>query len=247
MKSIDISFIKAYLVPILVLIIIIALVPLVLVPRTAILREKNLQVQTKRDRLAILNQKIDDLEQIDDSSESLKLIEVEKAIPSRKELAPLIVGIGNLANKNNLQLAGLNFKPGKVATESSNLAQVPENSAIPAGQNTKSSAKDNVAFTATLTGSLESLRQFLVDLEGAKQLLGVSSIKSKHQEDGSYKFELQANAPFKSIQQEGDIISKPVPPFSAALNETFKLISKFVNYTTVTVPKVPTGVEDPFK
>ena len=87
----------------------------------------------------------------------------------------------------------------------------------------------------------------MVDLEGAKQLLGVSSVKSTSQQDGSYKFELQINAPFKGIQKEGDIISEPVRPLSAILNQTFELIKKFVNYTTVTVPKVPTGVEDPFK
>ena len=243
MKNVDLSVVKAYFVPILVFITIIALIPLALGPIVSNLKVKNEQFQQKREQLRELNKKISDLEGIDATSENLKLIEAEKAVPSRKELSSLVIGVGSLAGKNSLLVASMTFtQPGKVSTQS----------AAPAEKSTKSTetaaakAKDELTFTVTLAGTLENMKQFLADLESAKQLLGVSSIHGVMESSGSYRFDLGVNAPFKGIGTSGDTLAKPVPALTENLEKTFKQVLQFTSYTNVAVPSVPTGVENPF-
>src|SRR3990170_4814528 len=113
MKQKDLSFIKAYLVPLLVLLTIIALIPWAIRPQVIRLKENYVKLQEKRERLEKLKEKIDVLSLIDQEEENSKLIEAEKAIPSRKELAPWLNEVNLLADKNGLLKLGINIKPGK--------------------------------------------------------------------------------------------------------------------------------------
>jgi len=244
MKNIGGPFLKSYFVPILVLITIIALIPLALGPIVVNLKIKNEQYQEKRGQLSQLNKKIEDLEEIDADKENFELQEAEKAVPSRKELAPLVIGVGNLAGKNNLLVSEMKLTPGKVATDS---AAAAEKSTKPTEVATDKEKKDELSFKVALVGSLENLKKFLADLEEAKQLLGISSIQGKLQTDGSFRFELGVSAPFKGIVSGGDAIAKPVPKLSDSLENTLKQILKFTSYTNVSVPSVPTGVDNPFQ
>ena len=215
------------------------------------LKKSYLKVQEKSERLENLNKKIDILDSINGESENLKLIEAEKAVPSRKELAPWLNEVNILADKNGLLKLGINIKPGKVATDS---AALETNNTEKKGTPTKTAKtvttkedKEAVTFAVTLGGSLENMKQFLLDLEGSKPLLSVTSIKSKLQEDGSYRFDLRISAPIKGVTQKGDIIAEPVPALTDALEAIFKKISRMISYVGISVPTVPTGVEDPFK
>ena len=244
MKKVNFSFVQAYVVPALVFLTIILLVPLFLIPQVARFKEKNLQVQEAQKRLDVLNKKIDALNNIDENEESQMRLEVEKSVPTSKNLPPLIVGVKNIAGKAGLQVREMNFKPGKIATQSATASAAAAKNQ--SGTSVKE-LKDRINFTAILSGSLDQMKVFLSELEKSKRLLEISSFKSTIQNDGSHKFDLLVSTPFKEVKSGGDPVGSPLPLLSNLNKKTFEILKDLVDYTSVVIPLVPTGVEDPFK
>lgn len=250
MKDGDVSIIKAYLIPILVLIIVVLIIPLVLVPQLDRIRDKNIEVKQGRERLENLNRKIADLTLVDENEESLKLIEVEKALPASKKLAPLIVGINNLAVESSLSVEEMEFKPGKVATSSATPSAISKSAK--AKLNADGSTKDDegsLTFIVKLNGKFADIKKFFSKLEVAKRLLGINTVNSSFNEElKEHKFELEIAAPFEPISSEGDVLGQPLPAYTSAYESTFNfIISKLKDYTTKKLKNVPTGVKNPFK
>src|SRR4030067_88425 len=111
MKDTDFSAFKVYVVPFFVLLTIILLVPLVLMPQLSRIRAKNLEIKQANVRLEALKSKVSALGAIDEHDESLKLLEMEKVVPSGKEVAKLVVGVRSLAAASSLKVVELSFNP----------------------------------------------------------------------------------------------------------------------------------------
>src|SRR3990167_11314451 len=105
MKNVNLSPIRLYIVPVLVVLSIILLVPLVLMPQLDQIKEKNIEVKKGQERLDVLNTKLESLAAIDEDEESIKLIEAEQVVPSGKDLAALVVGVRILSGQANFQVA----------------------------------------------------------------------------------------------------------------------------------------------
>jgi len=266
MNKPKISLLRTYIVSALAVLVIILIVPLVIMPQLSKIREKNLQVKEGRERLEALKQKIEGLNKIDGEDESLQLFEVEKSVPSDKKLAPLIVGIRNLAGQTGLRIVEMNLKPGKVATASA-VASTKTKDKTKSTQATATTAeeKDRLTLTVKLEENsdtaLDKIKNFLTALEKTKRLLGVSSIGALRSSEGkTYTFDLAISTPVKQITScEGsqaktsnssscpDIVAKPLPSLSGDNENVLKYLSQLEDYTGIVVPLVPTGVENPFQ
>ena len=251
MKKDTASIFRIYILPILVTLVVILIVPFVLLPQFDRIKLKNQEVKEGQERLSRLNKKISDLSLVDETSESIMLLELEKIIPGSKKLAPLIVGLRNMALESNLVITDMNFKPGRVDDEATKSATVSSLSKKTKSQvNEKgSSSQGGLIFIVKVSGSLENVKKFFSKLEIAKRLMGVETVKGEQDEEDSskYRFELSVNAPFKPAKSEGDIVGEPLPEFTSAHKKMFDQLLGLKDYTNKDIPTVKTGVDNPFE
>ena len=247
MKNTDFSAFKVYVVPIFVLLTIILLVPLVLMPQLSRIRAKNLEIKRANARLEALKSKVAALGAIDENDESLKLIEMEKVVPSGKELANLVVGVRSLAAASSLKVAELTFNPGKVVSASATISASKKVKARATAPK-KEEPKDKLVFSLKLKGALENLNKLLKKMEGVRRLMGISNLKIAQDEgDEAYEFDLQIETPFKGIDSKGDIVAKALPELTTDHISTYDFVTSLENLTDISIPLVPKGVKDPFR
>jgi len=247
MKDTDFSAFRVYVVPIFVLLTIILLVPLVLMPQLSRIRDKNLEIKQANTRLEVLKSKVDALGAIDENDESLKLIEMEKVVPSGKELAQLVVGVRSLAAASSLKVAELTFNPGKVVSASATISASKKVKARATAPK-KEEPKDKLVFSLKLKGALENLNKLLKKMEGVRRLMGISNLKIDQDEgDEAYEFDLQIETPFKGIDSKGDIVAKALPELTTDHISTYDFVTSLENLTDISIPLVPKGVKDPFR
>ncbi|MDP2720381.1 MAG: hypothetical protein Q8O75_00260 [bacterium] len=246
MKNTNLSPIKIYIVPVLVLVTTVLLVPLVFMPQLARIKDKNLTVKRGNDRLTALNNKIRALGAIDENEESLKLIEMENVVPSEKNLDQLIVGVRNLAAQSDLKVIEFKLKPGKVATSSATGAATKKSkTTTPTAK--KQEEKDKTTFTLSLNGELANINKFLDQIEKVKRLLGINVITTKRETSGTYLFDFEVFTPFKGVKSQGDVVAASLPSLTTEHLGIYNFVVKLENYTNVSIPLVPKGVTDPFK
>lgn len=246
MKNANLSVFRVYIVPFSVLLTIILLVPLVLMPQLSRIRDKNLEVERANQRLEKLKSKVEALGAIDENDESIKLLDMEKVIPSGKELAKLVVGVRSLAAVSSLKVSELTFTPGKVATVSATPSASKKAKAEAAKQK-KEEPKDKLLFTLKLEGALANLSKLLKKIEGVRRLIGVANVEIEQDEGKVYKFDLQLVAPFKGIDSSGDIVAQAFPQLTEDHLSTFDFVTSLDNLTDISIPLVPQGITDPFK
>jgi len=242
--KIDLSKITAYLIPILVVLFVVVFFPFFLKPQLDKIKQKNTEVKKSEQRLTVLNEKIADLEKINENDVSLKLLETEKAVPSDKKIPQIILGINILASKNGLKLQSMEFKPGQPSTESAKAASTKKTDS---SKSSEDKQKDNVTFTVSLNGSMQQFKNFLADIERSKRLLGVDKITGKKDEKSqTYAFDLEVYAPYKKLQSSGDIVGQQLPQFTTVSQSVYDILSKLTDLTNIFITPVETGVTDPF-
>src|SRR3990167_8293864 len=96
------SIFRIYIVPVLVILVVILIVPFVLLPQIDRIKLKNQEVREGQERLNRLNTKLSDLALVDETKESVMLLELEKVIPGDKKIPGIILGIKNIASESNL-------------------------------------------------------------------------------------------------------------------------------------------------
>ena len=251
MKKDTAAVFRIYILPILATVVVILIVPFVLLPQLDRIKIKNQEVKEGQERLDRLNKKISDLSLVDETSESVMLLELEKVIPGSKKLAPLIVGLRNMALESNLVITDMNFKPGRVGTEATNSATISSLSKKTKSQiNEKgTSSQGELIFIVKVSGSLENVKKFFAKLEIAKRLMGVEVVKGEQDEEDSskYRFELSVNAPFEPAKSEGDVVGEHLPELTSAHKSLFDQLIGLKDYTNKDVPTVKTGVDNPFE
>ena len=249
MKETNFSAFRVYVVPVFVLLTIILLVPLVLMPQLSRIKTKNLEIKQANTRLEALKSKVSDLDAINENDESLKLIEMEKAVPSNKEVAKLVVGVRSLAAASGLKVVELTFNPGKVVSASASLSASKKAQARTKTQKAqkREEPKDKLVFSLKLKGVLENLNKLLKKMEGVRRLMGISNLKIEQDEGKVYEFELQIAAPFKGIDSKGDIVAEAIPQLTTDHLSTYDFVTALENLTDISIPLVPKGVKDPFK
>jgi hypothetical protein len=249
--SFNLEKFKTYLVPVVSLVAVVVLVPLVVMPQLDQIAADSKIINKNGERLKTLEKKAKDLEAQSQNQDELnsKLQIAEKALPVNKAIAPLILGVQQIAINNSLAVNKVKLQPGKVATGSAEKLTPAATTATSEDLNFKSTDSE-IIFEMGLHGSFESLQGFLQVLEKGRRLLIFKSFQSQTVGDGNYNVQIFLVAPFSPLPQlTKDQIASELPQISDKDEELLEKLSSagFGDVTTTTITPGPTGVANPFQ
>ncbi|MEX0616781.1 MAG: hypothetical protein WD231_03170 [Candidatus Woykebacteria bacterium] len=246
--NIDLKNLKALAVPALIAVTILVIIPFVILPLLRNVRETNNSLNNDRERLRNLSNKLGTLNSLDEAEINQKLSEANIALPAGKQVAPLVVGLQNLALGSNLAVDEISLTPGKVSTESAKAATASATAAqtqpaAPSGQ----LSKDSLILKLSLSGSVSSLEAFLEKLEMAKRISSIDSLAATDSEGSKFQILFQLSIPFRPVEfSSDDLAAEQIPALSADNERTLLLIDKFINFTDIQIQEGRTGVANPF-
>lgn len=248
----DLEQIKNYLVPGLVFIVVLAMIPIFILPTLNRIAEASKTINQNQTRLNGVKQKASDLEELKGKESDLreKLTIAESALPIDKSVAPLVLGVKDLAVEKGLSVKSFKIQPGKTATESAKKAiggptGTSNTTGIP-----KLTSQAGFIFQMVLIGKTADFKSFVAALESAKRLLLVQEFKGISSDGANYEIEVFINAPFSPLPEISEDQEAAALPKLTAANE--KLLedlksSIFTDRTAKTIEPGSTGVTDPFK
>ena len=248
--KIDLSIFKSFVVPALIIITIILIIPFAFIPLLNNVRETNDSLKSDSERFKKLSDKLDTLNTLDEAEISEKLTIVEQGLPVGKDLAPLIVGVQNLAAGSNLLVEGISLSPGNVATESAgtkeNTANQSSSQATPNSQGDIN--PDALSLQLKLRGNLKDLILFLSKLQQSKRL-SFADVVNFERGDEESTITVELSTPFRPVHQaDGDIAALPLQLLTSVHNATLDIIKAFTNITNIQINEVKTNIiKDPFK
>nr|QBM01826.1 hypothetical protein [uncultured archaeon] len=251
-KGLNFGVVKTYTVPFLSLVSVLALVPLVIMPQLSQIAADSRVINQNRTRLDSLEKKATDLESQSRNQDDLnsKLATAEKILPISKAIAPLVLGVQQIAINNSLGVNKIKLQPGKVATNSA----LPKKEALP----TESTNNDNldfkssdslVVFEMSLSGSFNSLQSFLKVLETGRRLLIFKNFQSQILAENTYNVQIFLAAPYSPLPLIAeDQIATPLPEISEKDEELLTRLGSdfFKDVTTTNINPGPTGTANPF-
>lgn len=248
--KIDLSVFKSFVVPALIIITIILIIPFAFIPLLSNVRETNDSLKSDQERFENLSNKLDILNSLDEAEINEKLTITEQGLPVGKDLAPLIVGIQNLAAGSNLLVEGISLSPGSVATGAAVAKDGATNQsntqATPDSQSVLQS--DALSLQLKLRGNLKDLILFLSRLQESKRL-SFANIISFDRSDEESTITVELSTPFRPLQKvEGDIAAAPLKLLTSVHEATLDIIEAFTNITNIRINEVKTNIiKDPFK
>ena len=247
--KIDLSIFKSFVVPALIIVTIILIIPFAFIPLLNNVRETNDSLKSDQERLKNLSDKLDTLNSLDEAEINEKLAIVEQGLPVGKDLAPLIVGVQNLAAGSNLLVEGISLSPGSVATESAGTKSTTNQSSPQVTPNSQGDINpDALSLQLKLRGNLKDLILFLSKLQKSKRL-SFADIVSFERGDDESTITVELSTPFRPLQKvEGDIASSPLQLLTSVHEATLDIIEAFTNITNIQINEVKTNIiKDPFK
>lgn len=248
--KIDLSIFKSFVVPALIIITIILIIPFAFIPLLNNVRETNDSLKSDSERLKNLSDKLDTLNSLDEAEINEKLAIAEQGLPVGKDLAPLIVGVQNLAAGSNLLVEGISLSPGIVATESAGTKDSTTNQSNP--QATPNSQidtnSDALSLQLKLKGNLIDLILFLSKLQVSKRLSFANIVNFERGDDES-TITVELSTPFRPVHQsDEDIAAAPLQLLTSVHEATLDIIEAYTNITNIQINEVKTNViKDPFK
>lgn len=253
MKSLN--QLQLYLVPVASLIVVVALIPLVIMPQLDRIASASKTIGENRTRLEKVKAKADALEDLAENKDDLEadLNFIETVLPVEKAIAPLIFGVQQIARDQGLAVTKIRLAPGKTATAS---ATPQSDDRLQQTQNNQSSngevfsSKDSLVFELTLSGDINAFKNYLSTLEKAKRILFLNKFEAEESQ-GEYKVTFFINAPYGRLPSgASDRLAqelKKLSPNNEKLLEDLKS-EIFQDVTDVQIPEVPTGTEpNPFR
>jgi hypothetical protein len=238
MKGFNFNNLLGFIVPALTVVVVLGSIPLVIIPQLERIQVKSADISKKEDRFKKLETKSQTLDQIDEFELDERVGNVEIAMPSGKNLAPLIEAIKKLSTESHLSLNSIKLKPGRVATTSASTdskvttATTP-NSAQGANKVVLPTSRTDLLLNVELKGSFKDFQNFLKILERAKRILVVVSSSSTVGNDGTITHSLILNAPFKPLQSKfADVAAEPIPNETEGLRQLYEVLnSDFIEYS----------------
>lgn len=248
--KIDLSVFKSFVVPALIIITIILIIPFAFIPLLSNVRETNDSLKSDQERLENLSNKLNILNSLDEAEINEKLAITEQGLPVGKDLAPLIVGIQNLAAGSNLLVEGISLSPGSVATGAAEAKEGATNQSNTQATLDSQSVlqSDALSLQLKLKGNLKDLILFLSKLQESKRL-SFANIISFDRSDEESTITVELSTPFRPLQKvEGDIAASPLKLLTSVHEATLDIIEAFTNITNIQINEVKTNIiKDPFK
>ncbi len=250
------DLIKIYLIPISSFLFVVLLVPLVIVPQLNQIAADSKVINNNQNRLTVVETKAKSLENLSANSDELnkKLAAAEKILPVNKAIAPLVLGVQQIAINNGLQVNTIKLQPGKVATSSAaaNGSVTTPNSSIstPVTSVALTSTDTEVVFKMEVAGTSDSVQSFLKVLEKGQRLLLLKSFTLQADKGNAYNISIIFSAPYSPLPKiTADQLAKSLPVISESDNELLERLSSLLsnNVTSTVFESGPVGVTgDPF-
>lgn len=256
MKDFSLNNLIGFIVPLLTVIVVVGSIPVVILPQLDRIRLKSADLSKKEEKFKKLEAKAKTLEQINVENLDDRVENAEIALPSGKNLAPLIDAIKKLSGDSKLIVNSIRLKPGKVATTSATTTE-DKTSSQPrtAAQGTTKvvlpTGRTDLLLNLELKGAMKDFQSFLKFLERAKRILIVVSSSSSVESDGSIIHTLVLNAPFKPLKSNfNDVETEPIPVENENLARIYDILNDdFIEYSKPIVGAdcpTCTGVTNPF-
>jgi len=233
----DLSKLKIFVVPALILATILLIIPFAFVPLINNVKETNDDLKSEQERLANLETKLELLNSLDENDINEKLSDSEQVLPVGKSLASLVVGIQNLAVVSKLKVEGITLSPGGVATDSADTTAKGEE------------AETILVLELDLSGRIAAVQTFLDKLQVAKRLIFADEVSASTSDlSQNYAVKISLEVPFRPVSKSGlDTLTVALPLLSEEDLKTLELVKGFTNVTNISITEVKTGVvKDPF-
>lgn len=191
------------------------------------------KLEEEETRLAKLTAKVASLEGLDQTELVLRVETTAKAVPSEKDLPPLLLVLKTLAAKNSLEIANLQVDPGKIATTS---AQESPN---------RLSFLD---FKIAIKGRMNDLKEFLTQVGQVAPLMVVRQVRIEVQDSSqAVQAELRLDAPFLLPPASLGSIEAPLAQITNQEEDIYQKLTD-LDFALIEkeMPLVPTGKVDPF-
>ena len=246
-KSFNADKLKEYFLPVAVLVVVVLIIPFAFLPQVNRIRFQAEELGKGKERLKLLEDKDNALLAMSLEELLATRSAVLTALPQSQDLARLIVGIGRIAALSEVGIKSMDFKPGKVATESAKEAtsSVKQNTdSQPSKQDSK--VKGELEFNVSVVGNINGLQRFLSLVEKAKRIFLVKDFSATSEETG-LNITFKLNAPYRELPKLSDI-NDPLPTFSTKEEELFsKLDRLFIDYTNIIIPPGKVGKDNLFR
>jgi len=178
------------------------------------------EIKQRQEKLARLMEKEAFLKSLDEYQLTEKTRRVERALPSKKEVATLLIALRNVSQKANVSLSGFSLSPGSVYPQKF----------------------ERLDFKITITGAEKNISQFLKQIRQVLPLISITDVKIEKE-----RAILSLETYFSPLPQSLGKIDKPLPKISAKENEVYQKLAGFSIFTDESsLPVMPLGKQDPF-
>lgn len=219
---------QAMLIALGIFLVIAVLVFAVMIPQGQAAWDEYQNIERERPVLEQLQQKVVALENLPSSPEYAQIDIVNNALPSRKPLLELLVGLSSVSSETNVQVNNYNLSPGLVATDSTQLR---------AGSG-GGSGFDSLKLTMSVQGTFRDLQNFLRRVEEVSPFSTITSLalsntitsetgESPETADQLFQAQLETETYFftRSIAVRYE---SPLPELTARDREVLQALSSFV-------------------
>jgi hypothetical protein len=233
-----------------------------IIPQIQAMLEVQNQTAVESRKLAALEQKARQLEQILTPELLGQIDTVNVLLPSRKPLLELLASLNQVSNQTQVSVTGIELSPGSIATDSS----TPAGSAAPSSKQNRgksSSASNSLTVKLLVEGQLSQLNQFFNSMESTAPLVTITSLSLSPQnkialssdvvpglfeDPGSQRYEaaLEISAAYFT-QSIAAAIDSALPTLSQSQQE---IIQELASFTVKPLQDQPTiqggGLQDLF-
>lgn len=134
------------------------------------------QTATESKKLAALEQKARQLEQILTPELLGQIDTVNILLPSRKPLLELLASLNQVSNQTQVSVTGIELSPGSIATNSAETPSSSGSRSKQANRGKSSSASNSLAVKLLVEGELTQLNQFFNLVESTAPLVTITSL-----------------------------------------------------------------------
>ena len=250
--NIKFNNLKSYLIPMLSFVAVVVMVPVFIMPQLNQIAADSKVINDDKSKLDAINSKVGELQSLKNNETSLQtdLATTEKVLPISKALAPMVLGIQQIAINNRLAINKIHLQPGEVATTSAQPSSSQTNSTnSPATEPDLQTSPDTIIMNLEMSGSLDSLGNFLKVLEVGRRLLLLKTFKADENAENSYLVRISFTVPYSPLPTlSPDQLTSPLPAISQQDRQLLtKLANQLKDVTAAQIIPGPVGEVNPFK
>ncbi|MDO8498441.1 MAG: hypothetical protein Q7S44_01520 [bacterium] len=207
-----------------------AILVLVVIPQLfAYLNIQN-EITELEKRTSTLEVKAQNLQQVDDAANRENLQIALTILPREADVPQSMAVLQSVIGESELLLKNAAYVPSRISE----------------------GGKSNFLFDVEIVGSVESVKDFLANLQESPRVFQVGQISAQFQRDGLMDVTLPIAVFYDPTMNVGNLSpDKPIPQLSdkekALLAKLTKLIPKAVSLSQTDTSSVPLGKNDPFE